>query len=65
MEPPGQPGKALSVAVATCAAFGVPVAPEKLEKLATVLTFLGIELDSQRLSACLPDISWPTSGSSC
>ena len=53
VEPPGHPGKALSVVVATCAALGVPVAPEKLE--GPVLTFLGIELDLQRLSVRLSD----------
>ena len=55
VELPGQPGKALSVALATWATLGVPIGPEKIEKRAMVLTFLGIELDSQRLSVRLPD----------
>ena len=54
VESPGAPGVALEVACSTCAALGVPIAPEKLEGPTTCVTFLGIELDSSHLVARLP-----------
>jgi len=54
VEPAGQSGQALPKALATCTTLGVPVVPEKLEGPTTTLTFLGIELDTIQLTACLP-----------
>ena len=54
VESPGAPGVALEVACSTCAALGVPIAPEKLEGPTTCVTFVGIELDSSHLVARLP-----------
>ena len=34
--------------------LGIPVAMEKLEGPATVLTFLGIEIDTKEMILCLP-----------
>ena len=34
--------------------LGIPVAMEKLEGPATVLTFLGIEIDTKQMILCLP-----------
>ena len=39
---------ALDSTLATCESFGIPVAPEKTKGLSTVLTFLGIKLDTVR-----------------
>ena len=39
---------ALDSTLATCESLGFPVAPEKIEGPSTVLTFLGIELDTVR-----------------
>ena len=45
----------LDIILATCNYLGVPIAPEKLVLPSTSLTFLGIELDSARWEARLPD----------
>ena len=56
----GDPGshecaEALSLALRLCSGLGVPVAVHKLEGPATVLTFLGILLDTLKLEIRLPD----------
>ena len=55
----GPPGSdmcavALEVAVPLCSKLGLPVAPHKVEGPATVLTFLGIEIDTQKQELRLP-----------
>ena len=45
---------ALSAALSTCDELGFPVAREKIEGPATVLSFLGIEVDTQLLELRLP-----------
>ena len=45
---------ALDSTLATCESLGFPVAPEKTEGPSTVLTFLGIELDTVRGQLRLP-----------
>ena len=54
--PPGHPmcNSTLSLAQSTCIELGFPVAPEKLEGPATVLTFLGIEIDTVAMELRLP-----------
>ena len=46
--------RALSVALETCEEVGCPVAGEKMEGPATVITLLGVELDSDRFQLRLP-----------
>lgn len=48
-------GQALSTTLALCEELGFPVAPEKTEGPTTVLTFLGIELDTSCQVLRLPD----------
>lgn len=38
-----------------CAAFGVPLAPEKTEGPRTVIKFLGVTIDSERMECRLPE----------
>ena len=45
----------LQVALLTCRALGVPVAPDKVHRPTEKLTFLGIEIDSASLQLRLPD----------
>ena len=45
----------LSIVLDVCKYLGVPIAPEKLVYPTTSLTFLGIELDTVRWEARLPD----------
>ena len=45
---------ALTTICQTCDELGIPLAMEKLEGLAWVLTFLGIEIDMQAGILCLP-----------
>ena len=45
---------ALDTAISTCQGLGVPLAPEKVQGPASVITFLGIELDSEAQQLCLP-----------
>ena len=54
--PPGQPSCADSLAhtLALCNELGFPVAPEKTEGPTTVLTFLGIEVDTVQGQVRLP-----------
>ena len=54
--PPGQPTcvKGLSTILALCNELGFPVAEEKTEGPATVLTFLGIEIDTLQQQVRLP-----------
>ncbi len=47
--------KYLHESLRTCKEVGLPVADEKTEGPATVLPFLGIELDTDKLEMCLPD----------
>ena len=56
----GRPGSeecksALEGALRLCEELGVPISEEKLEGPGTVITFLGIELDADRLQLRLPD----------
>jgi hypothetical protein len=46
--------RALDVAVPLCGSLGFPVAPEKVVPPATVITFLGIEIDSIKFELRLP-----------
>lgn len=46
--------RALEVAVSVCQRLGLPVAPEKVVGPATVMTFLGIELDTVNEEVRLP-----------
>ena len=55
VEPKGSRGQAIPKTLAIWEALGVPVAPNKVEGPCTTLCFLGIELDSVRLTAHLPD----------
>ena len=45
---------ALDTAVPLCQRLGLPVAPDKVEGPVTIITFLGIELDSVALEIRLP-----------
>ena len=54
IEPPDVHAEALVAATQTLAELGIPMAPDKVEGPVTCLTFLGIELDSQTLTARLP-----------
>lgn len=54
VEPPEAPAVALETARAAYVALGIPITQEMLEGPVTTITFLGIELDSVRLVACLP-----------
>lgn len=45
---------ALEIAVSVCQRLGLPVAPEKVEGPATVITFLGIEVDTMKEEVRLP-----------
>ena len=53
--------KALEVAVTLymCAKLGLPIIPVKLEGPSTVVTFLGIEIDSVAQELRLPQANWP------
>ena len=56
----GKPGvgdraHSLQTALATCQTLGVPVAPHKVEGPSTVLTFLGICLDTSNMEVRLPN----------
>ena len=53
---------ALEVAVPLCSRLGLPVAPHKVEGPATVLTFLGIEIDTQKQELRLPQVVLYASG---
>ena len=44
----------LQTCVRLCKKLGLPLHPDKLEGPATCLTILGIELNSEKLQACLP-----------
>ena len=44
----------LQTCVQLCEKLGLPLHPDKLEGPATCLTILGIELDTEKLQACLP-----------
>lgn len=46
--------KSLKLALETCAELGVPVVPHKVESPASVITFLGIVIDSKMQQLCLP-----------
>ena len=54
--PPGSGvcGNSLSVALDTCSQLGVPVAAEKTVGPATVVTFLGVEVDTVEMELRLP-----------
>ena len=54
IEPPVAHTEALAAATQTLAELSIPMAPDKVEGPVTCLTFLGIELDSQTLTARLP-----------
>ena len=54
IEPPGAHTHALAAATQTLAELSIPMAPDKVEGPVTRVTFLGIELDSQTLTARLP-----------
>ena len=58
MGPPGQNGcsEALTTTLVLCEELGFPVAPEKTEGPATTLTFLGIEIDAEKLQLRLPQV---------
>ena len=58
MGPPGQNScaEALATTLALCEELGFPVAPEKTEGPATTLTFLGIEIDTEKLQLRLPQV---------
>ena len=45
----------LHTALATCRTLGVPIAPEKIQGPAQVLTFLGIEINTITMQLTLPD----------
>lgn len=47
-------GLNLTLLKATCDKLGIPLAAQKIEGPTTTLTFLGIELDTQRMSMHLP-----------
>ena len=53
LEPPGSNAKALKAATAALSELGIPLAPEKVEASSTKLTFLGIELDTARMTVHL------------
>ena len=55
--PPGTPvcGEALATTLALCAELGFPVADDKTEGPATVLMFLGIEIDTIQQQVRLPE----------
>ena len=46
--------EALSIGVPLCAELGLPTAPDKLEGPSTVITFLGVEIDSVKQELRLP-----------
>ena len=46
--------RALEVAIPLCSELGLPVTPEKVDSPSTVLTFVGIEIDSQQQILRLP-----------
>ena len=54
--PPGSPqcSTSLDTALAVCSDLGVPVAPHKIERPTTCLTFLGIEIDTVEMQLRLP-----------
>ena len=54
--PPGSPAcqQALQIAIPLCSELGFPTAPEKTFGPATIITFLGIEIDSVRQELRLP-----------
>lgn len=54
VETPQVEARALSIATQVLSDLGIPMAPEKVEGPATTLVFLGIELDSQSMTARLP-----------
>ena len=56
MGPPGTPlcGQSLEAVLGLCDELGFPVAPEKTEGPSTMLTFLGIEIDSVAEQVRLP-----------
>ena len=54
IKPPGAHAHALAAATQTLAELSIPMAPDKVEGPVTRVTFLGIELDSQTLTARLP-----------
>ena len=55
VESPQRPATALGTAIRTLSDLGIPLAPEKVEGPSTKLTFLGIELDSDLMTARLPE----------
>lgn len=46
--------QALEIAIPLCSRLGLPVAPNKVEGPTTCITFLGIQIDSERQSLSLP-----------
>ena len=62
MRPPGtvECVQTLSTVLALCAELGVPLAPEKMEGLATSLVFLGAELSSHPRGSPSSRPSWST-----
>ena len=44
----------LNIITSICATLGIPLASEKVEGISTILTFLGIILDTETIEACLP-----------
>ena len=58
MGPPGTPlcGQSLEAVLGRCDELGFPVAPEKTEGPSTMLTFLGIEIDSVAEQVRLPQV---------
>ena len=54
VEKPHTPARALHLATTVLTDLGVPLAPEKVEGPDRCLVFLGIELDSQTMTARLP-----------
>ena len=55
MEAPHKPATALWIAIKTLSKLSIPLAPKKVERPSTKLTFLGIELDSDSMMAWLPE----------
>ena len=56
--PPDSPecAEALQTLLALCKELGIPVAEEKTEGPATILIFLGIEIDTIAMQLCLPGV---------
>ena len=52
----GQCKVALEQALQVCGDLGILISEEKLEGPDTVITFLGIEMDSEMLQLCLPEV---------